>query len=335
MTTEIRKCLVVGSGSIACRHINNLRQLLPHADIACVSASGRALSASDTQATVNLESFEKALAWKPDMAVVASPAPLHLGHALALLETGIHVLIEKPLSDSVERHSEMAERLQNYRDRIEVAYNLRFLSSYGQMKVLLAAQTTGRIYSIHIDIGQYLPDWRPQSDYRRNVSANRSLGGGVLLELSHEFDYLINLFGQFDRVFGITRRSSDLAIDVEDTADILLTRSDGVIAQLHMDFLQRKATRHCKVIGQDGTLHWDLIANSITLETATSNETLFCEREIDRNAMYLELMRGFIQFAQGNTAPRISYEEGLAVLALVDAIRRSSETGMPINLSTV
>lgn len=335
MNVEISKCLVVGSGSIACRHINNLRQLLPHADIACVSASGRVLSANDTQATINLGSFEKALAWKPDMAVIASPAPLHLRHALQLLETGIHVLIEKPLSDSLERHGEMAERLLNYRDRIEIAYNLRFLSSFKQMKALLAAHKTGRIYSIHIDIGQYLPDWRPQSDYRRNVSANRSLGGGVLLELSHEFDYLINLFGQFDRVFGITRRSSDLAIDVEDSADILLTRSDDVVAQLHMDFLQRKATRHCKVIGQEGTLHWDLIANSIKLETATSNETLFCESETDRNSMYLELMQGFIQFALGNTAPRISYKEGLEVLTLVDAIRRSSETGMPVNLSTV
>jgi small basic protein len=82
--------------------------------------------------------------------------------------------------------------------------------------------------------------------------AKRALGGGVLLELSHEFDYLTHLFGRFDRVFCVTGRSGLLEIDVEDRADILLTRADGLVAQLHMDFLQRKATRRCKVIGEHG-----------------------------------------------------------------------------------
>lgn len=332
MTTEIRKCLVVGSGSIACRHIANLRQLLPQAEVGCVSASGRALAAGDTPATTRLPSFEEALAWGANLAVVASPAPMHVDHAAALLETGIAVLIEKPLSDCLSCHDALAARLAPWRNRIEVAYNLRFLSSFHRVQALLAQQVVGRIHSIHIDIGQYLPDWRPQSDYRRNVSANRALGGGVLLELSHEFDYLTHLFGRFDRVFCVTGHSGELEIDVEDSADILFTRADGVVAQLHMDFLQRKATRRCKVIGQRGNLHWDLIGNSIMLETATAQETLFAEPDVDRNAMYLELLRGFIDLAQGRAAPRISYEDGLAILVMVDAMRRSSETGLPVKL---
>lgn len=334
MTSEIRKCLVVGSGSIACRHIANLRQLLPHAEVGCASASGRTLAAEDTPATASLASFAEALDWKPDLAIVASPAPLHLDHAVALLETGIAVLIEKPLSDTLARHDALAARLAPWRERIEVAYNLRFLSSFGRMRTLLSEQVVGRIHSIHIDLGQYLPDWRPQSDYRRNVSAKRALGGGVLLELSHEFDYLTHLFGRFDRVYCVTGNSGELEIDVEDSADLLLTRADGVLAQLHMDFLQRKATRRCKVIGQRGNLLWDLVANSITLETATSREILFTEPEVDRNAMYLELLRGFIDLAKGSAAPRIRYEEGLAVLAMVDAMRRSSTTGLPVDLGT-
>lgn len=334
MMSNIRKCLVVGSGSIACRHMANLRLLLPKAEVGCVSASGRILEVNDTPATICLVSFEKALAWKPDMAVIASPAPMHLAHAAALLETGIAVLIEKPLSDSLARHDAVVEQLVPWRDRIEVAYNLRYLSSCRHMRTLLAEQVLGGIYSIHIDLGQYLPDWRPQSDYRRNVSANRALGGGVLLELSHEFDYLIHLFGHFSRVFCVIGHSGALDIDVEDSADMLLTRADGVVAQLHMDFLQRKATRRCKVIGQRGNLHWDLISNSITLETAAAQETLFAEPVFDRNEMYLELLRGFIDMSQGLAVPRIRYEDGLAVLRMVDAMRRSSETGLPVNLVT-
>lgn len=332
MTLSISKCLVVGSGSIARRHIANLRQLLPQAEVGCVSASGRALAVGETPATTCLASFEEALAWGAELAVVASPAPLHLDHATALLETGIAVLIEKPLSDSLARHQAAAERLLPWRDRIEVAYNLRFLSSCRRMQGLLAEQVVGRVHSIHIDLGQYLPDWRPQSDYRRNVSANRVLGGGVLLELSHEFDYLTYLFGRFDRVFCVIRQSGELEIDVEDQADILMTRADGVLAQLHMDFLQRKATRHCKVVGQQGNLHWDLITNSITRETAAGQQMLFAEPEADLNEMYLELLRGFIEMAERRTAPRIPYEDGLAVLAMVDAMRLSSETGLPVDL---
>lgn len=332
MNLNIQRCLVVGSGSIARRHIANFRQLLPHADVGCVSASGRKLSADDTSATILLDSFEEALAWKPNLAVIASPAPLHLDHAAALLETGIAVLIEKPLSDSLARHDTFATRLASWSNRIEIAYNLRYLSSYRHMKKLLSARIIGRIHSIHIDTGQYLPDWRPQSDYRRNVSANQKLGGGVLLELSHEFDYLTHLFGNFDRVFSIIGYSGELDIDVEDSADILLTRADGIVAQLHMDFLQRKATRRCKIIGQFGSLHWDLISNSIILETAATQETLFAEPGLDRNEMYLELLRGFIDLSQGRSAPRIRYEEGLKVLAMIEAVRHSSQTGQPVNL---
>ncbi len=269
------------------------------------------------------------------MAVVASPAPLHLEHAASLLATGIAVLIEKPLSDSLARHDALAENLIPYRDRIEVAYNLRFLSSFQRMQTLLKEQIVGRLYSIHIDLGQYLPDWRPNSDYRKNVSANRNLGGGVLLELSHEFDYVTKLFGRFDRVFCITGQSGALDIDVEDSADILLMGSSGLLAQLHMDFLQRKATRRCKVIGQHGNLLWNLVSNSITLENASGQEILFSETDIDRNAMYLELLRGFINLAQGHARPRITYEEALGVLAMVDAMRQSAETGLPMPISYI
>lgn len=332
MNTTIARCLVVGSGSIARRHIANLRQLLPQADVACVSASGRAIAPGETLATVGLASFDEALAWEPELAVVASPAPLHLDHAVALLETGIAVLIEKPLSDSLARHEALAARLAPWRERIEVAYNLRFLSSCRRMQTLLQEQVVGHLHSIHIDLGQYLPDWRPGSDYRRNVSANRSLGGGVLLELSHEFDYLTHLFGRFDRAFCVTGQSGALEIDVEDRADILLTRGDGLVAQLHMDFLQRKATRRCKVIGGHGNLLWDLVGNSITLETGSGEKVLFSEPEVDRNAMYLELLRGFIDLAQGRAVPRIAYEDGLAVLTMVDAMRQSATTGLPVKL---
>ncbi len=323
------KALVIGSGSIARRHIANLRTLLPAADVACVSASGRALSAYETQATVMPASLADALAWQPQLAVVASPAPWHLDHATALVAAGVPVLIEKPLSDSMATFQAARATLEPHRDRIEVAYILRYLSSSRAMKRLLNEGRIGRLHAVRIDIGQHLPDWRPQSDYRRNVSANKALGGGVLLELSHEFDYLRWLVGDFDTAYCITSNSGQLEVDVEDRADIMLSRRDGLVAQLHMDFLQRKSTRECKFIGEHSSLRWDLIANSIVLETAAGQDTLFAEPGLDRNTLYLEQMSGLIAMAGGRRTPSITLEDGVAVLAMIEAMRRSAASGLP------
>lgn len=326
-----RKALVVGSGSIARRHLSNFRRLLPDADVGCVSASGRPLSDGETVATTQLQSIATAIAWAPDLAVVASPAPLHLDHACQLLDAGVPVLIEKPLSDSLDRVRDAAPLLARHRDRIEVAYNLRFLSSARRMKTLIDEACVGRILGLRIEVGQYLPDWRPQADYRRQVSANRSLGGGVLLELSHELDYLTWLFGRFDQVFCIATNSGQLEIDVEDRADILLSRDD-LAAQVHLDFLQRRASRSCKVIGSTGTMNWDLIANRVSLDCPDGEEILFSEPAVDRNDMYVEQLRGFIEVAAGRAAPRITLADGLAVLDMVEAMRASAATGRQVPL---
>lgn len=326
-----RKVLVVGSGSIARRHLANFRLLLPNTEVGCVSASGRALAVGETDATTQLQSIAAAVAWSPDLAVVASPAPLHLEHASHLLDAGVPVLIEKPLSDSMDRVRDAASLLVCHRDRIEVAYNLRFLSSARRMKTLIDEAIVGCILGLQIEVGQYLPDWRPKADYRRQVSANRSLGGGVLLELSHELDYLAWIFGRFDKVFCIATNSGQLEIDVEDRADILLSRKN-LTAHVHLDFLQRRASRSCKVIGSSGTLHWDLIANRISLEGPRGQEVLFSDPASDRNDMYVELLRGFIEVAAGRAAPRITLEDGLAVLDMVEAMRESAASGRQIAL---
>jgi predicted dehydrogenase len=333
--SSIQRCLVVGSGSIARRHIGILRQLLPDAKVGCVSASGRLLSPDETAATVRLASMTDAIAWRPELAVVASPAPFHLDHAAALLDAGAAVLIEKPLSDSMGRYDALATRFAAHWARIEVAYNLRYMPSLRLLKQLIDQGSVGRLHAIRIEVGQYLPDWRPQTDYRRNVSANRTLGGGVLLELSHEFDYLLWIFGRFDKAWCVTSNSGQLEIDVEDRADIMLSRADGLVAQLHMDFLQRQVTRQCKVVGAEGTLLLDLATNSIRRLTAGNDELLFSEPTADRNLMYIEQIRGFIEVAAGRQSPRVSLDDGINVLTFIDALRRSASTGLPVAITTV
>src|SRR5690606_29586470 len=174
----------------------------------------------------------------------------------------------------------------------------------------------GRVMNVLIDVGQYLPDWRPQDDYRKGVSARRALGGGVLLELSHEFDYLRWIFGTFDTGFCHATTSGSLELDVEDRADVILTRSDGVVANVHMDFLQRHPRRTCKVIGEGGNLVWNPMTNSVTLETKAGEQKLFADPEWDRNLMYMDLLRHFAKVARGEAEPLVGRGHAMATLRL-------------------
>ena len=317
--------LVVGSGSIARRHIANIKALFSQATVGCVSASGRELTLEEVGADIVYSNIEEALSAEPMLAIVASPAPLHVDQAATLLRTGIPVLIEKPLSVSLETFASAGEVLLANSTKIEVAYNLRFMPSAIRLKALLDEKILGRIHSVSIEVGQYLPDWRPATDYRENVSARKELGGGVLLELSHELDYLTWLFGKFDSAYCVASNSGALDIDVEDSAHAILSREDGLVASLHLDFLQRVPTRICKIIGETGTLVWNLLHNSISLGRASDGEDiLFSDPNYNRNDMYLEEISHFVKVAAGERMPHVSIYQALDTLRLIEALRHSS-----------
>lgn len=324
---ELSHYLVVGSGSIARRHIANLKLLFPHATIGCISASGKRLNPTDVGADVVYSSLPEALEHEFEFAVIATPAPFHVQQAAELVKNGIPVLIEKPLSDSLATLKKVEGLLYANHEKIELGYNLRYMPSAMYLKKLIEQGELGKIHTVLIDVGQYLPDWRPETDYRQNVSARKDLGGGVLLELSHELDYLIWLFGKFEQVFCIAKISGALDVDVEDIVDALLTRQDGLMVNLHMDFLQNQPLRTCKIICEEGTLKWDLMTNSIILHGKTGkNRVLFDDQNFERNKTFLEELSRFAKVAAGELPPLIGLQEGVDVLNLIEALRQSAMT---------
>jgi predicted dehydrogenase len=327
--------LVVGSGSIARRHMRNLREMFPSAEIGCVTGSGRPATPEECGADTVYPSLDAAIAARPRFAIVASASPFHPAHAAALLDAGIPVLIEKPLADSLERFRRHAPNLRAGSDRIDVGYNLRYLESAAAVKAVLDRGDIGRVHTVCVDVGQYLPAWRPQQDYRAGVSARRELGGGVLLELSHELDYLGWLFGPFDAVFGRTRNTGSLEIDVEDVVDALLIGADGLVVQLHMDFLQRMPSRTCKIMGANGELVWNIVEGSVRMRRDSGETIVAAGADADRNAMYMAQLAHFSRVADGTASPRTSLDEAAEVLVLVEALRRSSSDGRLVALAEV
>lgn len=325
--SELDTYLVVGSGSIARRHIANLKTLFPGSKIGCISASGKTFDPKDMGADIFYSDLQAALTDGPQFAIIATPAPFHIQQAMILLDKNIPILIEKPLTDCLKRFKWAKSAFDEHIDRIEIAYNLRYMPSALAVKDHLDRHVLGKIHAVTIDVGQYLPDWRPNSDYRQNVSANKTLGGGVLLELSHELDYLTWLFGDFDEVFCLTNNSGALDIDVEDVADALITRNDGLQVNIHLDFLQHQAFRTCKIIGEFGTMRWDLLNNRLVLcLKACQEEVVYDDPFYDKNTMYLDELSRFAKVAAGELAPAIPLEQGVNVLSLIEAMKYSATT---------
>lgn len=319
----MKHALVVGSGSIAQRHIRNLRKLFPDAEIACVSSSGRHIVASDIGVNFVYESIEAAVLNKPDIAIVASPATHHLEYAKTILKANIPVLIEKPLCVECSELSHFPYDASNR--KIAVGYNLRFMPTAIVVKDIIDSGKLGRISTAFAEVGQYLPDWRPDTDYRKGVSAQTRLGGGALLELSHELDYLNWFFGKFSDVSAVMRSSGILDIDVEDSVDALIINHSGVVFHLHLDFLQRKPTRFFKIVGEKSNLIWDLIKNEVLMQGKDSvEEIVFRDPSYDRNEMYVDQLRGFISYAAGNGDGNTTFSSSIEVMRLIEAIRISS-----------
>jgi len=330
----MRRALVVGSGSMAKRHISNLRCLYPNLEVVCVSSSGRDITASDVGATETLASIDEAILDKPNIAIVASPANFHLLHAAPLVEADIPVLIEKPLCCEYQELSRIS--LDKIKHKVGVGYNLRFMPAAKRVKQIVESGALGRISTVFSEVGQYLPDWRPGSDYRVGVSAQKKLGGGALLELSHELDYLIWLFGPFSEVFATLSYSNILDIDVEDMVDALLRNDEGTIFHVHLDFLQRSPSRFFKAVGEEKTLIWNLLVNEVVLYgPGSTSELVYRDLGYDRNDMYLDQVEAFVAFAECNGEFDSTIDSGIEVMRLVEAIKLSNQHRAWVKLESV
>lgn len=315
---------VIGLGNISTRHRANLKKLYPKAKVYAVSASGRIPTEAIENTDKVLSSIDEIININPKFVIVASPATFHAEHAIPLIQAGIPVLIEKPVSASITDSKKILEQAKLHKTPVSVGYCLRYLSSSQEIKRLLDIKKVGVIYNIFVEIGQYLPDWRPSKNFRTSVSASSKLGGGGLLELSHEFDYIQWLFGELDLLGAILRSSKELNLEVEDLADILAKTSKGSVVSIHLDFLQKQAYRKCRILGSEGVLEWDLIKNQITLINKEQNELIFDGSKADKNQIYLDMLVDFNNLIHAKPNQCITLNEAHRTVKLINKIKEKS-----------
>lgn len=331
------RVLVVGLGSIGTRHLRVARELLPSAAIAVLRH--RECTSIPEHADACFSDLDQAIDFAPDIAVIASPATFHVSAAQALAQAGADLLVEKPLAGSCDGVMHLIETCREKGAVLLVGYNLRYLPSLQRFRNLIREGSVGKVISVRCEIGQYLPSWRPGTDYRQGVTARRDMGGGVLLELSHELDYLRWIFGDIDWVQSYVSRQSSLEVDVEDTAHLILgfaSWADGrrLVGTVNMDFVRHDATRACTAIGEKGSLRWNGITGAVDCFGADTKEWQEVFRHPhQRDDSYRAEWQHFLDCAERRATPLVTGEDGLEVLQLIDAARLASESGSRVGVA--
>jgi predicted dehydrogenase len=320
----MQKFGIIGLGSISGRHRANIKSVFPDAVIVCMSASGRDVMTTPDNCDLLVSNLEEMILAQPDFGIVASPSSMHLTHAQSFIESGITTLIEKPISNTALNADQICEVQSRHRTIAGVGYCLRFLPSYALMKNLLANKAVGTIQTVTVNVGQHIDNWRPGRDFRQTVSALRALGGGCLRELSHELDYCQELFGPLFPEWAHVRSSSTLQLDVEDVADIMLRGPSDVVIYIHLDFLQHSPKRDCVIVGETGTLKWDLLDNKITQADSTGIKTVYHAPEWDKNQIYVEEIVDLANGFPHATSPMATLREAASVLHLIEKIEEVS-----------
>ena len=333
-SNSIERILIVGFGSAGRRHYTIANSLFPDSSIKVMKTSQHQ-SLQDSSVEF-IYTKKELIDFSPQIAVVANPATEHISISNILREVGAHVLIEKPISNSIEGVFELIRAFERDKRVLMVGYNLRYLKSLVEFRRLVQSGHIGEVFSVRCEVGEYLPNWRGKGDYRSNVSARKELGGGVLLELSHEIDYLMWIFGEFDWVNARICNQSNLEIDVEDTVHawigIIPNKSnEQLVISLNMDFIRHDRTRNCLAIGESGTLKWDAIQGTVAILRSGESEwqTVFDESESIEETYVLE-WSDFVECVLRSKRPRFKPENALKVLRLIDAARRSSQEARQI-----
>lgn len=333
------RVLIVGLGSIGKRHLRLARKLLPDADIRVLRH--KKCDAIPEFANGCFSKLEDAIEFAPQLAVIANPSSFHVEIAQSLALVGTHILVEKPLSDSLLGVSQLIKISNKQNTVLMTGYNLRFLPSLQRFRDMLKECLLGKVLSVRCEIGQYLPSWRPYADYRQGVSARSDLGGGALLELSHELDYLCWIFGEVEVVKATLCRQSNLDIDVEDTVHLIIgfnpdAYGHQLIASVNLDFIRHDTTRLCTAICENGSLRWNGLTGTVDQFKAGAEDWFELFRhQHEKDESYLAEWNHFLDCINSNSVPLISGDDGLKILQVIDAARQASNTNKQVQIAKI
>ena len=330
------KILIAGLGSIGRRHFRNF-VALGEKDIVLLRSHRATLSDDDLAGYPVETDIRTALQnHNPDAVVVANPTALHLDVAIPAAEAGCHILLEKPVSHSLEGLNTLQKIAEQSGSRILVGFQFRFHPTLNKAHELIQSGAFGQVLTVHAHWGEYLPNWHPWEDYRQSYAARADLGGGVIGTLTHPLDYLRYLLGEIGALWSFKGHISPLEMDVEDAAEIGLKFVSGAIGGVHVNYIQRPPVHRLEIVGTNGTLRWDNADGILHFYRMPASfgsysdappvpvmESYSLPDGFDRNDLFIAQTRHFINIVRRQEEPVCTIEDGIRTQKLVQAARES------------
>lgn len=306
------KVCFFGLGSIGKRHLINFTNLMKKNN---EEIEVHALRSNKTNLEANLENLIdnqifniKDLDNDYDIAFITNPTYLHYNTINLMSDKSKNMFIEKPVFDKSNYKIEDIKLKKN--GIYYVAAPLRYNKVIQYIKKIVEYEN---IYSIRSICSTYLPDWRPNIDYRKVYSSSKAKGGGVSIDCIHEWDYLIYLIGFPKKVVNFQGKFSDLEINSEDLS-IYIGEYEDKLVELHLDYFGKKSKREIEIYTKDGCIIGDLINNKVSF-TDEREEIQF--EEYDKNYMYEEEMKYFFNLIQNNTNNENDINHAYKVLKMI------------------
>jgi predicted dehydrogenase len=326
------RILIVGYGNAGKRYHKIIKKFYPNYTL-------RIFSISNIKKKKNffLKNNKEIIDFKPNLSILANPSSLRLKFCKLLFDLNSHLLIEKPLSSELRQAENIIKLFKKKNLIIKIGYNLRFLNSVQKLKEIIKNKKIGRILFGRVEVGEYLPDWR-NTLYKNSVSSQKRFGGGVLLELSHEIDYLLYLLGDFDKVFCKIQKTSDLKIDVEDLGNLILHNKKKFYINVSLDFCRRDRVRKFYISGKKGSIELNFLTNNIRHYNNKWKKISIPKESIKKT--YKKVFDEFIKITKKNKhnfikkKPKLAtLKDGQKVLKIIMAARKSSKTNKIIKLN--
>jgi len=319
--------LIIGSGSIGKRHARNLISLgIPKRDLYAIDTrKDRRNEIESVGVSKCYSSLDEALQKENfDAAIMCSPTSLHIPQGISLAKKGIHILMEKPLAHNLEGIDEFIKVVKENKVVILMAYIFRFSPLTQKVKELLDSNAIGKVLYVRGEFSEYLPDWHPYEDYRSYYMAEKTQGGGSILDQSHIMDLVHYLLGGFKSVFAFNSNISSLELNSDDIAEMIVTLKSGVIASIHTDIFGREHKKYLDIKGEEGNIFWDVYANEVRLYNSSRQSVeVFRKFPTDFNLNYLDETKHFIDCCNKEATPIATLREGIETMELILSAERS------------
>jgi len=277
--------LVMGAGSIGERHISIL-QKMGYSNIWVFRQRNLPLRNIQENSIQTFTDLKQIHAIKPLAAIICTPTSQHLDQAICCAERGIPMLLEKPLANRLYGIQHLKDIVTRNHVYAQVAYMLRYHPFFQKIKDDIVNRKMGNLIHMQTYWGEYLPDWHPWEDYRKSYAAQKELGGGAALTLSHDIDLVNWLSGsEAKKWFMIKNYNSALDINVESGADTSIIYQNGITAHCHVNFHERIPKRSYHFVFEEGSIELNYIKATLTtshFEKVTVRQLI----DFDRNQLY-------------------------------------------------